>query len=320
MNTTHRLKDFPVSFFSIILGLFGLTIAWQRAGHLLRLGNGPGIVIFAGAVLLLGLITGLYLAKTIRHRPQVVEEFRDPVRINFFPIWAKLFLLGAIIMTGFAAPGLSRVLWITGTVMQFLFTTAILSAWMHKPDFRLHHINPALFIPIVGNIIVPIAGVEHAPAEVSWFFFSIGLVLWIVFMTLVFYRVIFHDPLPEKLVPTLFILMAPPAIGFISYVKLTGGLDAFARILYYFSLFLFILLLAQGRRFLKLRFFLSSWAYSFPLAAFTIASFFMYHKSGIVFFKYIAAGALALLTLLVLLLAVRTLAAVRNKEICTAEE
>ena len=37
-------------------------------------------------------------------------------------------------------------------------------------------------------------------------------------------------PLPERLLPTVFILIAPPAVGFIAYVRLTGGVDVFAQI------------------------------------------------------------------------------------------
>ena len=48
---------------------------------------------------------------------------------------------------------------------------------------RLIRTNP-WFIPVVGNIIVPIAGVDDAPAEVSWFFFSFGLIFWIALFTL----------------------------------------------------------------------------------------------------------------------------------------
>jgi tellurite resistance protein len=44
-------------------------------------------------------------------------------------------------------------------------------------------------------------------------------------------RIIFHNQFAPKFMPTLFILIAPPAIGFISYIKLTGSLDFFAQIL-----------------------------------------------------------------------------------------
>lgn len=41
---------------------------------------------------------------------------------------------------------------------------------------------------------------------------------------LIMNRIIFHNPMPQKLIPTLVILMAPPAIAFMSYTKLVGGI------------------------------------------------------------------------------------------------
>lgn len=39
--------------------------------------------------------------------------------------------------------------------------------------------------------------------------------------------------------------MAPPAVGFIAYVKLTAAVDGFARVLLYTALFTALLLLAR---------------------------------------------------------------------------
>ncbi|MDZ7809277.1 MAG: hypothetical protein U5L11_02915 [Arhodomonas sp.] len=58
----------------------------------------------------------------------------------------------------------------------------------------------------------------------SWFFFSVGLLFWIVLTDhRRLPRMIFHQPLPARLMPTLSILVAPPAAGFLSYLRLTGG-------------------------------------------------------------------------------------------------
>lgn len=76
---------------------------------------------------------------------------------------------------------------------------------------------------------MPIAGVQHGFSELSWFFFSIGVVFWLVLLTIIFNRMFFHQPLPGKLLPTLFILIAPPGAGFVSWLQLNGELDAFAR-------------------------------------------------------------------------------------------
>lgn len=51
--------------------------------------------------------------------------------------------------------------------------------------------------------------------------------------------------------------MAPPAIGFVSYIKLTGGVDTFAYMLYGIALTIGLLLLFQRKRFMQIPFFIS---------------------------------------------------------------
>jgi len=116
--------------------------------------------------------------------------------------------------------------------------------------------------------------------------------------------------------PTLFILIAPPAVGFIAYTRLTGELDTLARVLYFSGLFLTLLLFTQAPRFIKLRFFLSWWAYSFPLAAISIASMLMYELSGAESYRWIGASLLVVLTGIVLLLLGLTLNAIGHRRIC----
>ncbi len=124
----------------------------------------------------------------------------------------------------------------------------------------------------------------------------------------------------KHLLPTLFILIAPPAVGFIAYVRLNGGIDNFAHFLYFSALFLTILLLSQASRFIRLPFFLSWWAYSFPLAAITIASFVVYEKTQSTFYLWIASGLLLLVTTLIGIIISATVKAVLNKKICVAEK
>lgn len=138
-------------------------------------------------------------------------------------------------------------------------------------------------------------------------------------------RLFFHPPVPDKLLPTLFILFAPPVIAFIAYTKLAGlselgaGPDAFPRILYYFSLFMFVLILVRIRMFASLKFFLSWWAYSFTLAAQTLATVLMLHLTHDALFRYLALFEVGLLALVILILLILTANAVRKAEICVVE-
>jgi tellurite resistance protein len=242
-----------------------------------------------------------------------------PVRLSFFPtISISLILLSIASYT--IDQSVSQVLWWCGSALHLLFTLYVLNAWISHEHFQIQHMNPAWFIPVVGNVLVPIVGVEHGYFEISWFYFSIGMLCWVVLLTIVLYRIFFHSPLPGKLLPTLFILIAPPAVGFIAYWKLTGEIDAFARVLYYSGLFTTMLLLVQLRRFTRLKFFLSWWAYSFPLAAITIATFVMYQSLGFVQLMWLGNILLACLSLVIIMLVGYTAMAVRRGEICMPEE
>lgn len=317
-HATARLKHFPVAFFSMILGLAGYTIAVERAESLWAWPIAASPYLLGISAALFVVLSVLYLLKAVRHRDDVAAELNHPVKLSFFPtISISLLLLGIALLDVNLA--LSKYLWAAGAALHLVFTLIILSIWINHTKFEIHHINPVWFIPVVGNILVPIAGVQHYSVELSWFFFSVGLLFWLVLLTIIFYRVIFHNPLPERLVPTFFILIAPPAVGFLSYVRLVGELDGFGRVLYFSALFLTLLLLMQLPKFFRLKFFLSWWAYSFPAAAITLATLQMYTLTLVPFFRSLALVMMLALTAMIVLLLTKTAAAIGHGEICVPE-
>ena len=310
-----RLKNFPVSWFAVIMGLTGLTLAWARTERTFALDVAVSPWLLGVSIAVFVILALIYSAKALRYREAVTAELVHPVKQAFVPTFSIAFILLGI-ATYATAPGVSLWLWAAGTLLHLILTLYVLSSWIHHSKYEIGHLNPAWFIPVVGNILVPIAGVHHAPPELSWFFFSLGLFFWPVLTAILFYRLIFHASLPERFMPTLFIFIAPPAVGFIAYHQLTHELDVFARILYYVGLFFTLLLFTQLRQFARLKFFLSWWAYSFPLAAITLATLIMAEDTGIVLYYRLATVLLAILTLVVAGLAARTLLAVARREIC----
>ncbi|MES9939288.1 MAG: SLAC1 anion channel family protein [Candidatus Thiodiazotropha sp. 6PLUC2] len=319
MKEDSRLAYFPISFFAMVMGLAGLCIAWEKAqvGFQLPFRIEMALIPFTVVVFIILLV--IYSMKLMRHPEQVVKELNHPVKLNFFPaVSISLILLSITLLQ--TQPAISYLLWSIGSALHLGFTLYVMNIWIHHDKFEIHHINPAWFIPVVGNVLVPVAGTTHGHYEISWFFFSIGIVFWMVLFTIIIYRVLFHNPLPDKLMPTFFILIAPPAVGFISYVKLNGGVDNFAHVLYYSGLFLTLLLASMAIRFSRLQFFLSWWAYSFPLAAITIASLLMYETTNERGFAIIGWLLLSVLTLVVTFLFYRTLKAVGENKICIPED
>lgn len=313
-----RLSHLPVAFFSSVMGLSGLTLAWMKAEHVLGIVTPVPALLGATAAVVFVLVAVAYVAKIALHREAVVEEYHHPVKLHFLPtVSISLILLSIIALVQLPAAALP--LFAFGVALHFALTLTVLHNWFNKEHFQTAHLNPAWFIPIVGNVLVPLIGVPLGFIELSWFFFSIGIVFWVVLFAIIVNRVLFHNPLPERLSPTLFILIAPPAVGFLSYVKLGGEVDAFARVLYYFALFLTIFLGTQLPRLMRSRFFLSWWAYSFPLAAITVATFEISAKLGDRVLHGAGVFLLGAVTLAVAGLVARTLVAVRRHEICLPE-
>lgn len=312
-----RLEHLPISFFASMMGLSGLALAWQKGVHVLHIASEwVPLVIAAAAALVFLTLLGLYGAKVALHPSHVVGEYRHPVKLHFFPAVSISLLLLSILALNMW-PAMAMPLFAVGASLHLVLMLLVLNSWFNHDHFQTVHLNPAWFIPAVGNVLVPLSGVALGYVELSWFFFAIGIMFWIVLFTIIINRVLFHNPLPERLAPTLFILIAPPAVGFLSYVRLTGNVDAAAHILYYFALFMTLFLITQVPRLMRAAFFLSWWAYSFPLAAVTIASLTMYEKIGGTAFFVISAVLLGIVTTVVTALVVRTLVAIgRGRSAC----
>ncbi len=87
MPPTFRLQHFPVSFFAVIMGLSGLTIAWDKAHAVLIPGLDPGRVLglLTGAVFLLMVLTFLSIHEAatcrvgcVRPSPLLQRTVPDP--------------------------------------------------------------------------------------------------------------------------------------------------------------------------------------------------------------------------------------------------
>jgi len=313
-----RLAHFPITFFATTMGLGGFALALRAAAGPLGLGPMPFRAVLGAGLLAFGVIALAYLAKAALHRAEVVAEWHHPVRLAFFPTASVSVLLLATALLS-EAPALAKALWLFGTALQGVLTLSVITSWIGTRSFLHGHLNPAWFIPAVGNVIVPITGAQLGYMEVSFLFFAAGMMFWLILLTLVFNRLVFHDPMPGRLQPTLVIMIAPPAVAFISWVRMTGGVDAFAHILLSLGYVFAALVVVQLPRILRLPFAMSFWALSFPVAGLTIASFLYAEKTGSAAHLAIGTGLLGLLTLIIAGLVGRTALAMARGQICVPE-
>lgn len=313
-----RLENFPVTFFAVMMGLLGLALSMAAAEKAAGSAANVSQFILGAAVAVFAVLAFFYTLKLVRHPGAVRAEWNHPVRIAFFPtISISLLLLGTALAP--RVPDAAYVIWSIGVAAQAMLSLSVIANWIGHRSFQPLHLSPAWFIPAVGNVLVPLAGVEFGVIELSWLFFSAGLLFWIVLLTLVMNRLIFHEPLPARLMPTLVILIAPPAVAFVAWVRLTGDVDAFARVLLNTGYVFALIVLTQAPRFFRLPFALSWWALTFPVAALSVASFVFAHETGSYGHRLIGFALTVCLAFAVATLVVRTAQAIRAKQICQPE-
>ncbi len=317
MLSRERIQHFPITLFAVVMGLSGLAIAYEKAFHLLGLPRFPFLILLGLSALIFVNHIIIYGTKAIWFPEEVKAEFFHPIRMNFFPAVSISILLLSIGAYSYL-PVVAVSLWFIGTALHTVLTLYIFSYWIRN-NFEITHSNPAWFIPIVGNVIIPIVGVDILGSEAMLFYFSVGIFFWIVLFTVVLYRIIFHHQLAVKFMPTLFILIAPPAVGFVSYLRITMNYDFFALFLLDIGYFFTLLLFFMGRSFVRIKYFVSWWAFTFPLDAITIASTVAYQVTGYAFYRNIAYVLLAVTTTVIAVVAYQTLLHVRKREICIQE-
>lgn len=318
MEKDSRLKFFPVPFFAVVMWLSGLIMSIQKGQEVLWFPQMIDFYLLMIVVALFVLFLVVYLLKFVFYKQQVLSEINHPIKISFFGAVSISFILLSVGFDGINDLLAHILLWVW-SVLHLFITFFIISLWMHDTKFEVTHMSPAWFIPVVGNILIPIVWVSYLWLEISWFFFSIWIVFWLVLLVIFFNRIIFYPPIPEKLLPTLFILIAPPAVGFVSWYELVWQIDQFWKILYYISLFFLMLLIFQSKIFMKINFYLSWWAYTFPIAAVGIASMVMYDNTWLMFFELLSYVLFFALVFILIIIVFLTFRHILNKKICVEE-
>lgn len=285
MSSPTPLKFLMPGWFSLVMGLCGLSLAWHRAGPLLGdMAEGLALVAGLAALVVFVALQVASLLRWQRYPAALAEDLKHPVRHAFvaaFPV--SLLLLATV---GVALDGASgalapawRALWWAGSLGQLWATLWVLGRWLAPAVGATPgntglwpSVTPVLLIPVVGNVLAPLAGVPLGHGGWAMAQFGIGAFFWPVVLTLMLARRIAHSPLPERLLPAWMITVAPPAV--IGLVLAQPGERGQAPLwavqaLWGIALFFLLWVAPVLKRAVAQPFGIPFWALSFPLAAFT---------------------------------------------------
>jgi len=307
LQRNASIKNLPVNLFASVMGIAGLSIAWRQASQ--EFGVTPLISTATGmlAIVVFVVLGAGYLVKAIRHPDAVRSEFRHPVAGNFFGTITIAILLLSSVVAQLSQP-LAEGIWIVGTIATIALCFTIASRLL-QGKIDVAHAVPAWFIPGVATLDIAVAG-GNMPMlwahEINMFALAVGTMIALLFFTMIMSRMIHHEPLPAGMVPSLLILMAPFEVGFLAYTNFLQRVDTFSGLLFYFGLFIFLTLAPKVFR-RGIPFASGWWAISFPMAALASAAlkYSMFVQAWPV--TLIAILLLAMLSIAIVVLFVRTL-------------
>jgi len=328
---THHptpLKFLMPSWFVVVMGLSGLALAWHNAtpllGHLAAsVAQGLGGLTAAVALVL----AALSFLRWQRYPQAVYEDVVHPVRHVFVAAMPISLILLATLASALAGPSrLALLIWLLGSAWQFGVTVWALSRWLaltpqagtlaDAPSLW-PSITPALLIPVVGNVLAPLAGVALGMAPWAAAQFGVGLLLWPVVLTLMVVRVGVAGIWPARLVPTTFITIAPPAVIGLALLQL-GAPPLLAWMAWGMALFFMVWSARVVRLMLTQPINMTFWALSFPLAAFSALTLRLAPHAPWPF-QALALTLLPLVTLLIAVLLSATLQGLRRADLLIPE-
>jgi tellurite resistance protein len=273
------LKHFMPGWYALVMGLCGLALAWHRAAAVMGPGADAAALVIAGvAAAVFVVLAAATVLRGQRYPEAWAEDRRHPIRHTFIaalPI--AVILLATVAVALFGPSPWGAALWWAGAGAQLFVTLWVLSRWWRgapagtptpgaPPGFVLAGATPALFIPIVGNVLVPLAGVPLGHGHWAAAQFGFGLLFWPVVLVLIAVRLAVSGSWPERLLPTGFIVVAPPAVIGLSLLQLGAPMPV-GWALWGMAFVSFLWAASLAPRIAKLPFALPHWGMSFPLAA-----------------------------------------------------
>ncbi|WP_372624230.1 SLAC1 anion channel family protein [Falsiroseomonas sp.] len=274
MNAAHAaaarptLEHLPLPLLAIPMGTGGVGLAWRQAHAALGVPAAISEALLALTVVVWVAIVALQCARLLRHPSAVLEETRHPVRVAFVAAPT----IGLMIIAAFLhrhAPALAAAVWSVAVTVHLVVAMLLLRRVLAgRGDPAM--IAPPLLIPLVGNVLAPVFGAPMGFLDASWMMFGVGMVLWLAVLPLLLYRLFAGPALPPPLRPSLVILVAPPAVGALAVVALTGQSGGPAMALAGVALLLAAVLLSLAGELARIPFGMAWWGTTFPTAAFAV--------------------------------------------------
>jgi tellurite resistance protein len=316
MTSTRRI---PPNIFGMGFGLAGLSTSWRIAVNQ-HLAPHEVSDVLVGLATVVWLVCALiYLRYVLTTRTAISSDLHDmtvgpfislalitpillaadgiaPYSRSVAAVFVDVFIVGVVLLGG----------WFTGT-------------WM-RGGTDLDRLHPGYFLPTVAGGLVASAGAaEVGQQRLAQFMLGFGILCWIIVGSMILGRLSFRPSLFDALAPTMAIEVAPAAVASLAYFYAYGArITPFATALAGYGTLMVIAQIPLLGRYVRLKFSLGTWAFTFSWAAVASTLLFWIEAEHVSGGRALAYLVLAAISVLVGGIAARTVVAVSQGRLLPA--
>ncbi|NMB27962.1 MAG: TDT family transporter [Tissierellia bacterium] len=247
------IKKLPVPIVALMLALAATGNLVFSYGNVYR--NIFGIL---SAIILV-----LVLIKIIKYPKKVVQSLDNPVVASVFPAFSMGIMLLSTYVKPFAA-SLAFGIWIVGLILHIILIIFFTIKYMF--NFNIKKVFPSWFIVYVGIVVGSVTAPAFDMQNIGQILFWFGFASYLVLLPIVLNRVFKVKEIPEPALPTIVIFSAPASLCLAGYMNSFQDKNMFiVWLLVILSQFTLLCVLSQLPKLLKLKFYPSYSAFTFPL-------------------------------------------------------
>jgi len=296
------------AYFALVMatGILSIALLEQGLGRIAKLLFGLNLVFYAG-------LAGLTALRLLRHLPRVVADLTSHSRgPGFFTLVAGTCVLGRQFQLLAHEPGVELLLWLSSLGLWLFLIYAFLAAvTVREPKPGLASgLNGGWLLLVVATQSLAVTGARIAAGLGPWkeatlgltlALFLLGGMLYLLIISLIFYRFTFFPLTPQKLAPPYWINMGAVAITSLAGATLLAeagdwrlirelaplleGLSflAWAVATWWIPLLVVLLVWRHAYHHFPLAYDPSYWGMVFPLGMYSAASFALSRATGLAF-------------------------------------
>lgn len=247
------VKQLPVPIVGLMLALAATGNLVLSYGNIYR--NIFGIL---SAIILI-----LMLLKIIIYPKEVRESLDNPVVYSVFPTFSMGIMLLSTYIKDFSY-SLAFSMWIIGLILHIVLIFSFTRKYIF--NFNIKRVFPSWFIVYVGIVVASVTSPVFNMMKIGQVIFWFGFISYLILLPIILKRVLKIGEIPKPALPTIVIFSAPASLCLAGYMNSFQNKNMIiVWFLVALSQLTLLCILFQLPKLLKLRFYPSYSAFTFPL-------------------------------------------------------